>query len=231
MFTAQAHNQAALLPLPLAKEVIIPRGAEKVLVVDKAQNSTIIVEEGVKLTFILLATEGWEGIPTLSFELRGSNSEVLFLGFMVGSGNDTFQFQTVSRHIASQTKAHYYVRAAMYDESLVDYKGNLIIEKGAQLADTYLAHHTLLLSEKSRARTVPALEIEADDVKAGHAATIGKVDKELMFYLESRGIDEKLAEQLFLSGFFETQLAMITDEKVQARVREDLFQYLPSFNL
>ncbi|HLG25357.1 MAG TPA: SufD family Fe-S cluster assembly protein, partial [Candidatus Gracilibacteria bacterium] len=139
----------------------------------------------------------------------------------------TFNFETVSNHLKPRTKAHYYLRSAMFGVSSVDYKGTLIIEKPAQLADTYLAHHTLLLSENSRARSVPALEIEADDVKAGHAATIGKVDRELLFYLKSRGIPEDMATEMLIQGFFEGQLAMIPDEKTQEMAREGIMASLP----
>ena len=68
------------------------------------------------------------------------------------------------------------------------------------------------------------MEIEADDVKAGHAATIGKVDNDMLFYLQSRGIDKKEAEQLLIAGFFEEQLRMIPDINLQDYLRETLLQ-------
>lgn len=203
-------------------------GEKKLMIVRGATDSNIVLEEGSQLTYVLFANEGWGGVPKIVFDLKGKNSEVVFLGFLVGRGKSRFGFETVSNHSAQQTKAHFYLRAAMFDESLVDYKGNLVIPKGAQMTDTYLAHHTLLLSNKSRARTIPALEIEADDVKAGHAATIGKVDKELMFYLTSRGISPGDAEAMLISGFFETQLRMIPEEATLAIVRDAITASLPS---
>lgn len=222
-------TQAAVLEsIVLPEKIVIPLETEQTLFVSTATNSTIVLEEGAHLTFILFCTEGWSETAKLTFEFSGKNSSLQFLAMMIGKGKNHFPFETISRHIVPQTKAHYFVRAAMFDDSLVDYKGNIIIEKEAQLTDTYLAHHTLLLSDRARARTIPALEIEADDVKAGHAATIGKVDEELMFYLQSRGIATKEAEQMLISGFFEDQLKLVHDEKIQLSLRELILKNLPT---
>jgi Fe-S cluster assembly protein SufD len=212
------------------KKDILECGERKLLIERGAVDSRIVLEEGARLTYVLFSNEGWDGVPRIVFDLKGKESEVTFLGFLVGRGTSRFAFETVSNHLAPQTKAHFLLRAAMFDESAVDYKGNLVIPKGSQRTDTYLAHHTLLLSDKTRARTLPSLEIEADDVKAGHAATIGKVDKELMFYLTSRGISPGEAESMLIAGFFETQLRMIPEEETLANVREAVMASLPSFN-
>lgn len=217
----------ALLKKEAAEKITVESG-ERLILANSVTNTQVVLTEGARLTYVLFANNGWSGIPKITFEFVGRNSELNFLGFIIGLGKQTFPFETISRHISPQTKAHYHLRAVMFDDSTVDYKGNLIIEKSAQLTDTYLAHHTLLLSDGARARTIPALEIEADDVKAGHAATIGKVDKDLMFYVKSRGISEKEAEQLLVSGFFERQLRMIPEEKAQASLRKNLLHALPS---
>lgn len=208
-------------------ELVIARGANMICVASVAEECKVILEEGARLTYVLFATEGWDGKPKISFEFVGKNSGLQFLGVIVGTGSSQFSFETVSRHLVTNTKALYRVRAAMFDRSLVDYKGNLVITKAAQMTDTYLSHDTLLLSDFARAKTVPALEIEADDVKAGHAATIGKVDEELMFYLLSRGISSKEAEQLLITGFFESQLALIPDEAIRGGLQQALMKALP----
>lgn len=197
------------------------------ILVDELKNCTISMEDGAGLTFIYVGNQGWEDLVKIKFELVGKNCELLFLGMIVGTAHERFPFETISRHLVPQTKAHYFVRSAMFDHSFVDYKGNIIIEKKAQLADSYLAHSTLLLSEYARAKSVPALEIEADDVKAGHAATIGKVDEEVMFYLTSRGINEKEAELMLIEGFFEPELAMIEDQDLREKLRTHLEKLLP----
>ncbi len=211
----------------VSKTVTIQRNREEILVVDTLENVTITLEEGAKLTYIYCGFDGLQQTKKITFEFAGREAELKFLGLIIGSGKNEFTFETISHHKVPQTKAHYFVRAAMFDHSKVDYKGNIIIEKPAQITDSYLAHHTLLLSDFARARTIPALEIEADDVKAGHAATIGKVDEEVMFYLQSRGIDKKQAEILQISGFFEQELSMISDPDLAAKIRQQLLSKLP----
>lgn len=212
----------------LPSELEISAGSEQLLYCSAVSNGSVQLREGAKLTVVFVGSTGWATSQKMVFNLVGENTDLTFLGFIVGLHAESFPFETISNHIEQQTKAHYYLRAAMFGSSNVDYQGKLIIQKHAQLADTYLAHHTLLLSDESRARTIPALEIEADDVKAGHAATIGKVDKDLMFYLLSRGISRQQAEELLIHGFFETQIRMIPEEATQTLVRDTITGLLPS---
>lgn len=211
----------------LTEELTIPRDTSKIILVEHLENTHILLEEGAKLTFIYCGFEGFQDLKKITFEFGGRESELHFLGFIIGTKDQTFPFETVSLHKVPQTKAHYNVRATMFDHSKVDYKGNIIIKKSAPLTDAYLAHHTLLLSDFARARTIPALEIEADDVKAGHAATIGKVDEEVMFYLQSRGLPKTEAELLQISGFFEQQLQQVPDEELACSLRELIKSHLP----
>ncbi len=208
-------------------ELVIAKETNMICVASAAEECKVVLQEGSRLTFVLFATEGWEGNQKITFEFAGRNSELQCLGLIVGTGKSTFQFETISRHLTTNTKASYRIRAAMFDRSAVDYRGNLIITKPAQMTDTYLSHDTLLLSDYARARTIPALEIEADDVKAGHAATIGKVDDELMFYLLSRGIEPKEAEQMLINSFFESQLALIPDEEIREGLTKAIIKALP----
>ncbi len=193
---------------------------DRTIVQTELENAHICLEAGVKLTFILIATDGFSESAKVTFELGGAGAEVQFLGFIVGNKDKSFPFETVSLHTAPNTKAHYNVKAVMFDHSQVDYKGNIVIEKQAQMTDSYLSHHTLLMSEYARAKSVPALEILADDVKAGHSASIGKVDEEMMFYLKSRGIEDSTAEQMLVNGFFESQLNAIMDENLREQARK-----------
>lgn len=220
------HEEVGFEEMP--SEIIIPEGSDQLLYCSAISAGSVSLREGAKLTVVFVGSKGWPTNQKLVFNLEGRNTDLTFLGFIVGLDKESFAFETISNHIAQQTKAHYYLRAAMFGASNVDYQGKLIIQKNAQLADTYLAHHTLLLSDESRARTIPALEIEADDVKAGHAATIGKVDKDLMFYLLSRGISREQAEELLIHGFFETQIRMIPEEATQTLVRDTITKLLPS---
>ncbi|MDO8486767.1 MAG: SufD family Fe-S cluster assembly protein [Candidatus Curtissbacteria bacterium] len=104
-------------------------------------------------------------------------------------------------HAAPNTKSNVNVRAVLRGKSTFAFKGNVKIEKGAKGADAYLRSDALLFDDAKMGDDTPALEILEPDVKAGHAATIGKVDEEMIFYLMSRGLSRDSAEKLIIQGF------------------------------
>lgn len=199
----------------------------KTIVSEKLGSGKVVVEEGCKLQFVLVANESISKHSKLEFELKGKDSELSFIGFVIGKGDDFFEFETVSNHSEINTKANFNLGAVLFDRSKVDFKGNIVIPKQAQMTDAFLTSKMLLAGDGARAKAIPCLEIEADDVKAGHAATIGKVDSEEMFYLQSRGIDKKAAEELLVMSFFESQLALIIDLKTREHVRDIVKKSLP----
>ena len=97
-------------------------------------------------------------------------------------------------------------------------EGMIKIDKGANGVDDFLEMRLLLLDDKSQAVAEPKLEIETNEVKASHAATVGKIDEEQVFYLTSRGITGKEAERLIVDGFLNQVVDKIEDRKVASKV-------------
>lgn len=190
----------------------------KLIITDKISTQTIQVKKDQTLNYVVFLDKGWEETQSLTFEFNEENATVNFLAIMIGTKKEKFPMETISLHKTRNTKAYYTMRSALFDESEVDYTGNLKIEKTAGATDCYLAHHTLMLSKNAKTHTVPCLEIENDDVKAGHAATIGNIDEELSFYLESRGLDKKSAKTLLIRNFLESDLKNILGEKDQQKL-------------
>lgn len=191
-------------------------------IVDRLETSEINLPENVDIQFIAILKKGWEGTKTLNFNFNGRGSTINFLAFVIGKNNEKFNLKTNSNHFAGETNAYYTVKTVLFDKSEMDYVGYLNIHKNAQIIDSHLSHHTLLLSPDAKVKTVPSLEIEADDVKAGHSATIGRIDDEMLFYLKSRGIGEKEAKALLVQGFIKEDLTKIEDEKIRRILDEEL---------
>lgn len=97
------------------------------------------------------------------------------------------------------------IKAVVVEDSYFDFEALLRIKKGAKNTDSYLKINTLVIGEESYVRAVPSLEIMENDVKAGHAATIGYVDSEQILYMLSRGLTKKEAENLIISGFLKKE--------------------------
>jgi len=142
-----------------------------------------------------------EGEKRLDVILAGENAEVEVIGLVMSSGSDERSLETYITHVAPNTKSKVNVRAVLRGRSKFDFRGNVKIEKGAKGADAYLRSDALLFDDAKMGDDTPALEILEPDVKAGHAATIGKVDEQMLFYLMTRGLSRKQAEKLLVEGF------------------------------
>lgn len=210
------------IPLKLG----IPRNTKFTVIVDSIDNSEINIAAACDITIIAVLTKGWKGTRKLIFNLNGEQTTLKFIAIIIGKNKERFSLKTTSNHNSPQTKAEYYLRSAMFDQSQVDYQGNLLIKAQAQQSEAYLAHHSLMLSEDSQTYSKPYLEIEADDVKAGHAVTVGRVNENLLFYLKSRGLDENQAQDLMIKGFLESELSKIETPKIQESIIQTIEKQL-----
>jgi len=96
------------------------------------------------------------------------------------------------------------------------------VQPKAQQTASFLSDHTLLLSQKCRAESIPSLEIGANEVSASHGATTGKIDEDQLFYLMVRGIAREEAERIIVQGFFEPVLQRIPLENLRTRLRRSI---------
>lgn len=141
-------------------------------------------------------------------------------GFYFTSGDQHLDHDTQQNHMAENTTSDLLYKGALKDNSRSVWQGMIYVAPGAIGTDGYQANRNLVLSKNARADSIPGLEILADDVRCTHGATVGKIDEDQLFYLYSRGIPEKEAEQLIVTGFFAPIMARIPFEGVQNRFRD-----------
>ncbi len=122
----------------------------------------------------------------------------------IGKGENKSESKIVIIHRKPDIKSRINIKAVLFDKAKFDFEGILRIEKSAINTDTYLKIDCLLLSEGAMARAIPSLEIKESAVKAGHGATIGYIDKEMMYYLQSKGLSDKEAESLIVEAFIKS---------------------------
>ena len=137
----------------------------------------------------------------LDVVLAGENAQVEIVGLVLAKGQEQKALEAYITHAAPNTKSNVNVRAVLRGKSSFAFRGNVKIEKGAKGSDAYLRSDALLFDEAKMGDDTPALEILEPDVKAGHAATIGKVDENMLFYLMSRGLTRIQAEKMLIEGF------------------------------
>ena len=117
------------------------------------------------------------------------------LALWFGDGSQHFDHHTLQHHVASHAHSDLLYKGALTGGARSVFRGLIKVDPKAQRTDAYQTNRNLLLSEDASATALPNLEIEADDVRCSHGATVGQVDDMQMFYLMSRGLGRKQAEQ------------------------------------
>ena len=151
---------------------------------------------------------------------EGSNAELKAIYF--ASGEQFFDFHTLQDHRVGNTRSDLLFKGALQDVSRTVYAGLIKIEKHAARSDAYQANRNLVLSDKAKATSIPMLEIDNNDVRCTHGATVGPVDPEHLFYLQSRGIAKQTAKRMLIQGFFGDVLHRIPFEHARNLVEAEL---------
>jgi Fe-S cluster assembly protein SufD len=154
--------------------------------------------------------------------LVGQGSSAELKGIYFASGEQFFDFHTLQDHQVGNTTSDLLFKGALQDKARAVYAGLIRIEKGAARSDAYQANRNLVLSEHAKATSIPMLEIDNNDVRCTHGATVGPVDPMSMFYLQSRGIPETTAKRMIVQGFFGEVLERIPFEQARTLVETEL---------
>jgi Fe-S cluster assembly protein SufD len=150
--------------------------------------------------------------------LTGNGSSTEFNGVYFVGGQQHVDLDTLTHHIGVGTNADLMLNGAARDQARAVFQGMVKIERSGQQTNAYLKNDNLLLSNRARADSIPGLQIDANDVRASHGATVGRIDEEYIFYLQSRGIPRSTAVRMIVEGFFSS----VFDRMSQERVREKL---------
>jgi len=152
--------------------------------------------------------------------LTGPGASAQVNGVMFTSGRQHLAYFTRQDHMAPHTTSDLLYRGGLKDRSRIVWKGMIRVEKEAQRTDAYQKNDNLVLSESARADSIPGLEIEANDVRCTHGATAGRVDEDMIFYAQARGIPRDVAIRLIVEGFFADVYDRITVEPVCETLRQ-----------
>ena len=158
----------------------------------------------------------------LEIVLAGRGARLTLIGLLLGDQDKVYTNKTAIIHAAPQTTSRAIIRGVLSHQAKINFDGLVRIEKGAKQSDAHMAAHVLLLSRQAKARAVPSLEIDENDVICGHAAAVGKIDEEQLFYLASRGLSKEQATQLVVQGFFADLMAKLPPSRQVSQFRRHL---------
>ena len=145
----------------------------------------------------------------LNARLLGAGAHSELLGLYFGDEDQHFDHNTSQDHVAPDTGSDLLYKGALDDRAQAAFRGIIRVHPDAQRTDAYQTNRNLLLSDECRANSLPNLEIQADDVRCSHGATVGQLDSEALFYLLSRGLSQEQAERLIVLGFLGDVMARL----------------------
>jgi Fe-S cluster assembly protein SufD len=180
------------------------------------------VGRDARLDWVALGFGSARGRVRMQTRLGGEGAEARVTGAYATHGRQHLDFDTTQEHAAPNTTSDLAFRGVLQGRSTAVWKGNIIVDPGAQKTDAFQESRNLLISKRAHADAIPGLEIQANDVRCTHAAAVAQVDPEQLFYLRSHGLGEEVAKRLVIEGF----LAALVERFEQGPVREQLAEAL-----
>jgi Fe-S cluster assembly protein SufD len=171
-----------------------------------------------RLDWVALGFGSASGHVRMQTRLEGEGADARVTGAYAAHSRQHIDFDTTQEHAAPNTTSDLAFRGVLAERSTAVWKGNIIVDPGAQKTDAFQESRNLLISKRAHADAIPGLEIQANDVRCTHAAAVAQVDPEQLFYLRSRGLPEHEAKQLVIEGF----LAALVERFEEGRVRDVL---------
>ena len=180
------------------------------------------LEKDSKLKLFSVTLGGRFSKTRVEASLVGQGAEAELKAIYFAAGQQFFDFHTLQDHQVGNTRSDLLFKGALQDSARTVYAGLIRIEKGAARSDAYQANRNLVLSDHAKATSIPMLEIDNNDVRCTHGATVGPVDPQHLFYLRSRGIPEQTAKRMIVQGFFGDVLDRIPFEHARNLIEADL---------
>jgi Fe-S cluster assembly protein SufD len=219
-------DDAAALVLPVLQLQVDQAGRAKYLAVNELNDKTWSIGHqqavGHRDSNSLLATVALGGdyarVRTEA-RLSGKGGSTRQVALYFAGGKQMHDFRTIQDHDAPHTTSDLLFKGAVQDDAASVYTGLIKIREHAGGTSAFQTNRNLTLSDGAWAESVPNLDIRTNDVKCSHASTIGPIDEEQRFYLESRGVRPEIAERLVVLGFFDEVLSQLPAQHLAESLR------------
>jgi len=216
-------------------EIVVGDGAslEYLCVQDLSEQAWILgsqraqVARDANLHWVGLGLGSGQGKLRMETDINGSGASARVTGAYAAHGRQHIDYDTTQEHAAPHTTSDLAFRGVLRDRATAVWSGMIKVDPGAQRTDAFQESRNLLLTEGAHADAIPGLEIEANDVRCTHAATVARLDEGQLFYLQSRGLNRAEAQRLLVGGFLEVIAGRLEDspflhDVVQAALQREL---------
>ena len=188
-------------------------------------NTNVVVAGGARYLSLALNLSANLGRHNITAMIEGEGAEVVLDGLTTAQGEQLLDTQSIVDHRAPHTTSRQLYKSILKDKSRSVFSGKIFVRKGAQKTAAFQQTKTLLLSNDAEVDAKPQLEIEADDVRCSHGATVTQLNHDEMFYLRSRGIPESTAEAMLSQAFAGEILRTADDPWLEALARKELTRF------
>ena len=195
-------------------------------IIDSKENSNIkyfyndidLEKNSVSENFIL--STGSKFIKNeINCNLKDQYSSAFINGIIKLKDSQHHEIKTNINHLAENTKSYQLIKSVLNDNAKGIYQGKIYVDSKAQKTDGYQLSKALLLNKETEFNGKPELEIYADDVKCSHGSTSGNLDENSIFYLMSRGLNQKQSKELLINGFLLDAVEKITDLEIKNLIK------------
>ena len=165
----------------------------------------------------------------LNIKLKEKNCYSNMYGFYALKEKSHVDNHTTVDHIDENSISNEHYKGIMDNNSNGVFNGKIFVRKKAQKTNAFQSNNNILLSDEAKINTKPQLEIWADDVKCSHGCTVGQLNKEAIFYLQSRGISREKAISMLLGAFSEEIIEKIENQFVKQKIKKLTYKKLEYF--
>jgi len=158
----------------------------------------------------------------LNFYQNGSNINSILKGVTIIEGKQHVDHNTLVHHKKPHCESHQDYKGIFAEKSTGVFNGKVLVDKIAQKTDAYQSNNNILIDDQATINSKPQLEIFADDVKCSHGCTIGQLDEEALFYMQTRGIPKKEARALLMYAFANNVLDSVKIPEIKKRITKQI---------
>lgn len=157
-------------------------------------------------------------------DLNGKGSESRNYSLYSSKDNQIFEIKNESNHYNEKTFSDMINKSTVNNSSNTKYIGTVNITRNAKFSNGYQQSHSMILDDESKSESIPILEIDNSEVKCSHGATVGKIDKEKVFYLMSRGFNKKESKKILVEGFITDLLKKIKNSNLRTEIQKEVMK-------
>jgi Fe-S cluster assembly scaffold protein SufB len=184
------------------------------------QHRRATIGEGASLHWAMAQLGGRLVRSRIDNVLSGDRSTVEQVEIVFGGEEQLFDLTSYTRHVGRDTTGNLLSKGVLLDAARAYLKGMITIDKSAVGTDSFLGEFGMNLSKQARSVAIPSLEIDQPDCRrAAHSSSVGPIDENQLFYLESRGIPPDEARKFIVLGFLEPVVARVPLESERERLR------------